>query len=141
MLKLLVPTDGSDNALRAVRYVAELARHGVPIEAVLLNVQRPVMSGEVGAVAPIEIAEDARAAAAGSAVGKARAVLDAANVPVSVHEAIGHAAEEIARAAEALGCHGIVMGHRGIGTLASLVMGSVSEHVVRLARVPVTLVK
>ena len=141
MLKLLVPTDGSENALRAVRYVAELASHGVPIEAALLNVQRPVMSGEVGAVAPIEIAEDARAAAAGSAVGKARVVLDAAKVPVVVHEAIGNAAEEIARAAEALGCHGIVMGHRGIGTLASLVMGSVSEHVVRLDRVPVTLVK
>jgi nucleotide-binding universal stress UspA family protein len=33
------------------------------------------------------------------------------------------------------------MGHRGLGTLRSLVMGSVSEHVLRLARVPVTLVK
>lgn len=141
MLKLLVPTDGSENALRAVRYVAGLAVRGVPVEAVLLNVQRPVMSGEVGAVAPIEIAEDIRAAAAGTAVGKARAVLDAAKVPVAVHEAIGSAAEEIARAAETLGCDGIAMGHRGLGTLASLVMGSVSEHVVRLARVPVTLIK
>ncbi|HET9470761.1 MAG TPA: universal stress protein, partial [Usitatibacter sp.] len=79
--------------------------------------------------------------AAGSAVAKARAVLDAAKVPFTVHEAIGNAAEEIAAAATSLGCDGIVIGHRGLGTLASLVMGSVSEHVVRLARVPVTLVK
>jgi nucleotide-binding universal stress UspA family protein len=141
MLKLLVPTDGSDNALRAVRHVAHLAQHGVPIEVVLLNVQRPVMSGEVGQVAPIEIAEDKRALAAGTAIARARAVLDAAKVPVTVQEAIGAAAEEIARAADELACDGIVMGHRGLGVLKSLVMGSVSEHVVRLANVPVTLVK
>ena len=141
MLKLLVPTDGSENALRAVRHVADLAGRGVALEVVLLNVQRPVMSGEVGQVAPIEIAEDKRAAAAGSAIAKARALLDAAKLPVTVHEAIGAAAEEIARAADELGCDGIVMGHRGLGTLRSLVMGSVSEHVVRLAKVPVTLVK
>ncbi len=141
MLKLLVPTDGSDNALRAVRYVANLARRGVALEVVLLNVQRPVMSGEVGQVAPIEIAEDKRAAAAGNAVARARAVLEPVNVTITVHEAIGHAAEEIAAAAEALRCDGIVMGHRGMGMLKSLVMGSVSEHVLRLASVPVTLVK
>jgi len=141
MLKLLVPTDGSENALRAVRHVADLARRGVALEVVLLNVQRPVMSGEVGAVAPIEIAEDKRALAAGSAVAKARALLEPANVPLTVHEAIGNAAEEIAAAAEALRCDGIVMGHRGMGMLKSLVMGSVSEHVLRLANVPVTFVK
>jgi nucleotide-binding universal stress UspA family protein len=141
MLRLLVPTDGSDNALRAVRHVASLAQHGAPIEVVLLNVQRPVMSGEVGQVAPIEIAEDKRALAAGTAIAKARAVLDAARLPVTVHEAIGGAAEEIARAADELKCDGIVMGHRGLGMLRSLVMGSVSEHVLRLASVPVTLVK
>lgn len=141
MLKLLVPTDGSENALRAVRHVADLAHRGVAIEVVLLNVQRPVMSGEVGQVAPIEIAEDKRAIAAGSAVAKARTVLEAERIPVTVHEAIGNAAEEIARAAQELRCDGIVIGHRGQGMLKSLVMGSVSEHVLRLAKVPVTLVK
>ncbi|HEX6635017.1 MAG TPA: universal stress protein, partial [Usitatibacter sp.] len=75
------------------------------------------------------------------AIAKARAVLDAARVPVTVQEAIGAAAEEIARAADELHCDGIVMGHRGLGVLKSLVMGSVSEQVVRLAKVPVTLVK
>lgn len=141
MLKLLVPTDGSDNALRAVRHVASLGTRGLPLQVALLNVQRPVMSGEVGQVAPIEIAEDQRALAAGSAIAKARALLDAAQVPLTVHEAIGNAGEEIARAAAELGCDGIVMGHRGLGMLKSLVMGSVSEHVLRLAKVPVTLVK
>jgi nucleotide-binding universal stress UspA family protein len=141
MLKLLVPTDGSENALRAVHHVADLARRGVALEAVLLNVQRPVMSGEVGQVAPIEIAEDKRALAAGSAVAKARALLEDERIAVSVHEAIGNAAEEIARTADELRCDAIVMGHRGMGMLKSLVMGSVSEQVVRLANVPVTLVK
>ncbi len=141
MLKLLVPVDGSSNALRAVEHVALLARRGVPVEAVLLNVQRPVMSGEVGAVAPIEIIEDQRALAAGAAVARARAVLDPAHVPAIVHEAIGNPAQEIAAAAKALGCDGIVMGRRGMGTLRRLLLGSVSAQVVRLAEVPVTLVK
>lgn len=141
MLKLLIPTDGSENALRAVRYVADLARRGLAVEAVLVNIQRPIMSGEVGQVAPIDIAEHKREVKAHAAIAAARAPLDEAKVPVTVHEASGHAAAEIAAAAEALRCDGIVMGRRGLGALASLVLGSVSEHVVRLAHVPVTLVK
>ena len=68
-------------------------------------------------------------------------MLEPANVPATMHEAIGNAAKEIDAAAEALRCDGIGMGHRSMGMLKSLVMGSVSEHMVRLASVPVTLVK
>lgn len=140
MLTLLIPTDGSDNAARAVQHVVDLARRGIKLEAVLVSVQRPVMSGEVGAVAPIEIAERMRTVAAHAAIDAARAPLEAAGVGVRVHETEGDAAEEIAAAAGALHCDAIVMGRRGLGALAGLLMGSVSSHVVRLAKVPVTLV-
>lgn len=139
-LKLLIATDGSHNALRAVQYAAGLARRGVPLEVALLNVQPPVMSGEVGVVAPIEIAERKRTLAAGHVMEVAREALDAAGVAVTVHETEGDPAEEIARMASELACDGIVVGRRGLGALASLVLGSVSAHVVRLAKVPVTLV-
>ena len=141
MLKLLIATDGSENALRAVRHVASLVRRGVAIHAVLCNVQPPVMSGEVGVVAPIEIAERSRTHAAAAAFAAASRLLAEAGVEVTRHEASGDAAPEILAAALAHGCDAIVMGHRGLGKLATLVAGSVSSQVVRKSPVPVTLVK
>ena len=87
MLRMLIATDGSDNAARAVRHVVELAERGVPVEAVLLNVQPPVLSGEVSNVAPIEIAERKRTVAAETATAAGRAPLEAAGIPVTVRDA------------------------------------------------------
>lgn len=140
MLKLLIATDGSDSAARAVHHVVALAARSVPVEAVLLNVQPLVMSGEVGSVAPIEIAEKRRTVAAEAAIDQGRAPLDAAGIPVIVRYASGDAPEEIVAAAEALACDTIVVGRRGLGTLAGIVLGSVSSQVVRLAKVPVIIV-
>lgn len=140
MLKLLIAVDGSESALRAVRHVIELARRGIAIETVLVNVQPPVMSGEVGAVAPIGMALEARALASADALGAARTLLDEAVVPTIVHATHGDAAVEIVALASECGCDGIVMGRRGLSALASLVLGSVSSQVIRLAHVPVTLV-
>ena len=141
MLKVLIATDGSDNAMRAVRHVAALANRGITIEAVLCNVQPPVMSGEVGVVAPIEVAERRRTLAAAAAFMSACAVLAEAGVAVHRHEATGDAAEEIIAAALEHRCDTIVMGRRGLGAIASLVGGSVSSQVMRRSPLPVTLVK
>ena len=51
------------------------------------------------------------------------------------------AATTIARRADSLQCEGIVMGTRGMGAIANLLLGSVAAKVVHLANVPVTLVK
>ncbi|MBX3023736.1 universal stress protein [bacterium] len=50
-------------------------------------------------------------------------------------------AGEIVRAAEALGCHLVVLGTHGKTGLAHLVLGSVAEKVVRHARMPVLTVR
>lgn len=119
MLRLLIAIDGSDNSARAVRHAVALAGRCVPVEAVLLNVQPPVLSGEVGVVAPIEIAQAKRTLAADAAIDAARAPLEAASIPVTAHLASGHAAEEIVVAAETLACDTIVMGRRGLGAFAN----------------------
>jgi nucleotide-binding universal stress UspA family protein len=54
---------------------------------------------------------------------------------------IGAAAEVIVAYAAEQGCDAIVMGTRGMGAVAGVVMGSVAQKVVHLASVPVTLVK
>jgi nucleotide-binding universal stress UspA family protein len=140
MLRLLVATDGSEDAARAARHVADLARHGMAIEVVLCNVQPPVMSGEVGAVAPLEIAERRRTLAARAAFDSSRRILEDSGVTITEHEESGDAAHEILAAATALHCDLIVVGRRGLGKLASLVAGSVSSQVLRKSPLPVTLV-
>jgi len=54
---------------------------------------------------------------------------------------IGSPAETIARIAREVGANQIVMGTRVLGSLGNLFLGSVATKVVRLAQVPVTLVK
>ncbi|MDP1535845.1 MAG: universal stress protein, partial [Burkholderiales bacterium] len=65
----------------------------------------------------------------------------AARVPHETHVVRGPVAETIVRHARSLRCGEIVMGTRGMGDVARLVLGSVATRVVRLSRVPVTLVK
>ena len=54
---------------------------------------------------------------------------------------IGHPGDEIAACAAEHGCDAIVMGTRGMGTVAGLLLGSVATRVLRVAQVPVTLVR
>lgn len=141
MLKLLIATDGSDDSLRAVRHVVDLAARRITVEAVVCNVQPEVMTGEIGPVSSIEDAERNRTLHAQAAFDAALALLREAGVHAVAHEATGDAAKEIVAAADAYACDGIVMGRRGLGRFASLVGSSVSTEVVRKAHVPVTLVK
>lgn len=141
MLKLLLATDGSPNAQRAAEHVAGLARRGIAMEVVLCNVQPPVMSGDVGVIAPVEIAERKRTIATQAAFEAVAGLLREAGVVVTLHEGHGDPAGEIVAAASGHRCDGIVLGRRGLGLLASMVLGSVSAQVVRAATLPVTLVK
>jgi nucleotide-binding universal stress UspA family protein len=43
--------------------------------------------------------------------------------------------------AERHGCDAIILGARGLGTLRSALMGSVSQGVLKASRLPVTIVK
>ncbi|HYC35578.1 MAG TPA: universal stress protein [Usitatibacter sp.] len=141
MLKVLVASDGSDNAVRAAAHVGSLARRGISIEAVACNVQPPVMSGEVGVIATVERAEQRRTRNASEALEAVARPLRESNVALTFHEASGDAAVEIVAAAGALRCDGIVLGCRGLGVVAGAVLGSVSAQVVRASPLPVTLVK
>ena len=60
---------------------------------------------------------------------------------VQTHEIVGEVVSELVEAARKLGCTLIVMGTRGMGSLGSLVLGSVASHVVHEAPLPVLLVK
>jgi nucleotide-binding universal stress UspA family protein len=141
MRKALVPVDGSSNADRAVQHVVALAGICPAIEVVLLNVQPEIDDWQVRRFLKKEEVEAMEESKGGDALQSARALLEAAKVRYTPMVLIGPVAETIARTALEQNCDGIVMGTRGLGAVAGAVLGSVSEQVVHLADVPVTLVK
>jgi len=141
MRKALVPVDGSPNSERAVRHVADLAGHHPALEVLLLNVQPVIGDWEVRSFLKKEEIEAMEESRGGDALQSARAILDAAGVRYTPQVLIGPVAETIAKTALEQNCDGIVMGTRGLGAVAGVLLGSVSEKVIRLADVPVTLIK
>ena len=141
-MRILVPVDGSESALRALRYAIstrELLRD--PIQIDLVNVQRRVASGNVRRFIPAEQLNQFYQEEGDAALKSAREVLEGTDVPFTAHVAVGEEPECIAQYAAEHGCKLIVMGTRGMNTLANMVLGSVSTRVVHLAPVPVLLVK
>lgn len=106
-----------------------------------MHVQSPLLSGEVPAPVTMEMALASHQREAERAVKRARAVLTAAQVPHEVHFAEGSVAQTIVRHSRSLRCGEIVMGTRGMGAVANLVLVSAATRVVPLSRVPATLVK
>jgi nucleotide-binding universal stress UspA family protein len=142
MRNILVPVDGSEHALAAVRYVVTLIRDGRPSDVHLLNVQPP-LTGDVTAFVSHRVVRDFHLDEARKATLSARELLDRGGVAYAVHVVVGHVAEAIAECARDLRCTHVIMGTHGFGKVPHWVMGSVSRETVHLIdpRVPVTLVK
>jgi nucleotide-binding universal stress UspA family protein len=137
----LIPVDGSDSALRAATHLIGLVYHRAPPEVHLLNVQPPVMSGDVGAAVTAEMVKHTRLAAGEGILQYARGLLDRTGVPYVASVLFGAPAETIVRYVEDHEIDGIFMGTRGMSALKSFLLGSVATKVVGLTQVPVTLVK
>jgi nucleotide-binding universal stress UspA family protein len=140
MMKVLVPIDGSENALRALEKAVALLRSDGPFELHLLNVQPP-LSGDVSGFVGSAAVKGFHKEEGGKALAAARALLDKQNIPYKVHITVGPCGESIAGFAKKLGCDTIIMGTRGQGKVRGALLGSVSTDVIRYADVPVTLVK
>src|SRR5262245_6939664 len=142
MRKLLVPIDGSESANRALEHEIGLARDPGEAELVLLHVHpEPVIYGEIQVYVPPQRVQHLQDRHSHDILRPAAETARAASVSHSSVVVAGDAAAEIAKAAEALGCAGIVMGTRGMSPIGNLLLGSVAAQVVHLAHVPVTLVK
>ncbi|MCG6933519.1 MAG: universal stress protein [Gallionella sp.] len=141
-MKILVPVDGSANALRAVDYVvrniAELKE--VP-QLRLLNVQRNVAQGNVKLFIDKETINDYCREQGMAALQSARAAFDAAGLSYQYRISIGNTAEAIAQYALDQQADQIVMGRKGLGGLQSLLLGTVVKKVLQLADCPVVLIK
>jgi nucleotide-binding universal stress UspA family protein len=141
-MRILVPVDGSDSALRAVRYAISLReKFREPVQYDLLNVQRRIASGNVRMFVSQEEINRFYQEEGAVALRDAREAFETAAAPCAVHVAVGDEPECIARYAAEHGSDLVVMGTRGMGTIANMLLGSVSARVSHLSPVPVLLVK
>ena len=142
MIKILIPVDGSDNALRAVNHVIEnIAALKERPQLLLLNVQWNMATGNVKLFINQDTINDYYREQGMAALQSARAALDAAALPYQYHISIGTPAEAIAQYANEQAVSQIVMGRQGQGGLQSLLLGSVVQKVLHLTGCPVLLVK
>jgi nucleotide-binding universal stress UspA family protein len=141
MFRLLLPVDGSDTASRAVDHLLKkLGWYKDTVEVHLLNVQHP-LHGDVTMFVNADQIKQFHHDQGIKALANARAKLDAAKVPYVFHVGVGDPAHVIAHYAKEKNCQQIFMGTRGLGTIAGLLMGSVTVKVIHLTDVPVLLVK
>jgi nucleotide-binding universal stress UspA family protein len=141
-LKFLLAVDGSDASCRTVDHVIQLlAWYKPPVEIQLLNVQLPILSGNVKSFIRRDQLEGYYRDEGQVALKAARERLDKAAAKYAFHIGIGAPAQVIVEYAKKFRCDQICIGTRGLGSVASLLLGSVATKVIHLAPCPVLLVK
>jgi nucleotide-binding universal stress UspA family protein len=139
--KILLATDGSEEATQATRVAAEVAqRTGSDMQIVTVALENPNVYAYYDVRHPAEVERHRQ---------EARKILDqqvdrvreaGANV-AKAHLKMGAADEDIVVLAEDLEADLIIMGTRGLGALRRALMGSISDSVVRHAHCPVMVVR
>jgi len=141
MLKALIPVDGSENSMRAIRHAIGLVQGREPMELHVVNVQEPVEAWEVKRVFKPEEIEAMQELDGGDELRAARELLNQAQVPYICEVLLGEVAESIVKYARDHDCDKIIMGTHGRSALTQLFLGSVTTKVIQLSDIPVTLVK
>ena len=142
---ILFASDGSDGALKAAMVASETAKrfdaeltvvHVVSLPTSLV----PLIDAPGAGMDPVALEKyaDEELGAMGQ---RTQRVLAEAGVKYKTIPKIGHPAEGIIDAAVDEKADLIVIGSRGMGTLKSLLLGSVSDRVAHLAHCPVLIVR
>lgn len=141
MKTVLVPVDGSESSLNALK--TALAMIGERKDATLrvVTVQPPIASGNVKRFISAEILDEYYEEEGEKALKDARELLAGTSVPTTIAVLVGSVAETLVEHAKEHDCSHVVMGTRGLSRISGLVMGSVATKVISLIDVPVTLVK
>lgn len=140
-MKILLPVDGSELSLEAVRFAIRMVLAGLRADAVLANVQEPANLYELLVAHDPEVIKKVSEEAGTHTLESAQALLNAAGVEYECEVAMGDPAHTIIDIAERFACDLIVMGARGNSALRSAMLGSVSNEVLHASPIPVVIVK
>ena len=137
--RILLAVDGSDHGYHAAQVAADLARamKSERLRIVISYDRIPPFLGEPN----LQQAIDARLSESQEVLKKVVEIVG--DVPAEIHTELieGDAAEAIIEVAKTRDSSVIVMGSRGLGRLAGLVLGSTSQKVVSHAPCPVLIVR
>ena len=138
--RILLATDGSEDAELAARTAADLAEStGSELHVVTVGRAFPSAVYEVYIEA---MSDELRQEAQRILDEEVRKIEEAAGIVARPHLRMGERRDEaIVHLAEEIGAGLIVMGSRGLGGLRRALMGSVSDSVVRHAHCPVLVVR
>ena len=147
-MKILLATDGSEDATLAARGAAELAQE-TGSELHLVHVRPKVTPHQPGYYVGPGVIERAQQKERERLERESQRLLDAQVAGVRsvgcevarTYLRVGRPDEEIATQAEEIGAGLIVMGSRGLGGIKRALIGSVSDSVVRYAHCPVLVVR
>jgi nucleotide-binding universal stress UspA family protein len=138
--KIVTAVDGSPNSFRALDSALRLAKQFSSELVVVSVVHIPITSYSYNVLGSLEVfnklEEDGKETLAKCASMASDAGITARTVLLS-----GDPAQGILDTAAKEGADLLVVGSRGTGTLERLLMGSVSERVVRFSKCPVLVVK
>ena len=141
MLQLLVPVDGSEASLKGIDHL--VATSGIYRDTPgihLVNVQAPLPSDVTRFISRDEV-RNYHLEEGAKELEAAKAKLDAAGLKYVFHIDIGDTAETIARYARDHRIDQIILGTRGLGAMAGMLLGSVATKIVRESPAPVLLVR
>lgn len=145
--KILVPSDGSKTALKAVEFAIDLAKQ-LKASVIALSVidQRSFIAQTVPALETsrhtIEPIEDYLREAAEGYAGEITKLCDQSGVVSKISIKMGHPVEEILKEAKKSKANLIVMGSHGRSALSATFLGSVSYGAIHKAtRIPVLIVR
>lgn len=141
-MKILIAVDGSDVSLAAVKSLIEhIQWFRERPELRLLHVHLPVPVGLATRHVSHDALERYYREEGEAALAAARVLLDAAQLPYTLHLHVGQPAETIVRLSRELDCALICMGSHGRGALPNAILGSVATKVLHLSAIPVLLAK
>ncbi len=145
MVRIVVATDGSPHAKRAAEVAARLARELRAATVVLVNAGHipAIALGGPGAdmLVDYSVLEEGFEKAGRAILDQTEAVFHGVDAPVTKQYRRGEPSHEILAAAAEVKADLIIMGSRGLGQIGGLILGSVSEHVLHGAHIPVLIAR
>jgi len=142
MKSILVPVDGSQSACRAAAFAGKLAG-ALSSKLILLHVYDAPAASLLGlaSLGQDEVHSALEKVAQRSFETALAAIEQHAGLDIHKIPTTGHPFEEIVNHARSTACELIVMGSRGLSPIEELVLGSVSDRVLRFAPCAVTVVR
>ncbi len=138
MNKILVPIDGSENSMDALRHVLR-TNPADALQVLVLNVQ-PLLTRRISRFVSAAERDAWRQERADAATHKARQELQRHRVSFAVKVALGARVDAISQTAEEEGCTKIVLGTARKNSLTRLVENSVTTRLLEDSPVPVEVV-